>query len=156
MERHLERRQRHLEALGSGRALGSPLQRASVWRERLNRSRDALLQAMRTALQSPKRSLSELHPRLVMQSPLRRLQREHERLTSLVTELGSSARRRLRDSERELGRVAAVLDAHSPVKTLARGYSVVHQEGQKTPLTSVEEGPVRGRERRVKRPGRGV
>jgi len=60
-------------------------------------------------------------------SPANRLQLRRQKIDELHRRLVLAARRKIEESRETLGRAAGVLDAVSPLATLARGYSIVRK-----------------------------
>lgn len=93
-------------------------------RETLMSAEIRAMQAMKKKLDALRRSLNELSGRRVMQSPTGYIDQKRMELDYLRSRLASAAEKTVGGSRREYVRLAASLDALSPLKVLSRGYSV--------------------------------
>lgn len=91
-------------------------------------AREALDWAMSQQLSRLRRRTEELSGRLAAQSPVRALERSEKRLSDLSARLDRAAETGLRERELRLRQTAAALEAMSPLKVLARGYSIARKE----------------------------
>ena len=94
-------------------------------------------QAMRKKLGELAARLSELGSRRVMQSPAGYIDARRLELDRASERLGSAWQRILSDKRRDYIRLAASLDAMSPLKVLSRGYAIA-EDGSGTVLRSVQ------------------
>ena len=94
-------------------------------------------QAMRKKLGELAARLSELGSRRVMQSPAGYIDARRLELDRASERLGSAWQRILSDKRRDYIRLAASLDAMSPLKVLSRGYAMA-EDGSGTVLRSVQ------------------
>ncbi len=81
-------------------------------------------QAVRKKLDVLRRALAQLSERRVIQSPTGYIEQKRMALDRSGDRLVSAAERRLAEARREQVRLAASLDALSPLKVLSRGYAV--------------------------------
>lgn len=81
-------------------------------------------QAMLKKLENLRRRLTQLSERRVIQSPTGYIDQKRMELDHAGDRLISAAERKLASARREQVRLAASLDALSPLKVLARGYAV--------------------------------
>lgn len=81
-------------------------------------------QAMRKKLDALRRQLTQLSQRRVIQSPTGYIDQKRMELDHAGDRLISAAERKLAAARREQVRLAASLDALSPLKVLSRGYAV--------------------------------
>ena len=87
--------------------------------------------AMQTRLAENKNILDQATIRLHNNNPISRLQLLHQKLRNLQGRLIRAARANLDNCHDSLARSAALLDAVSPLSTLARGYSIVRKVSMK-------------------------
>ncbi len=92
-----------------------------------------------------KRQVTDMRNRLdairesqVLWSPLRRMQQTQQRLDDLSIRLKQGLLRHSQRYHNTLGRAAEKLQALSPLKILARGYSITHVVGEEKPLKSIQ------------------
>ncbi|WP_420208299.1 exodeoxyribonuclease VII large subunit [Candidatus Electronema sp. JC] len=83
-----------------------------------------LRQAMHTLLADKQSRLERLEHRLRQQSPAQALALQEQRLAELERRLAQAVDRLISAKEQSLARAAGLLDAVSPLATLARGYAV--------------------------------
>jgi len=83
-----------------------------------------LRQAMNALLADKQSRLERLEHRLRQQSPAQQLALHQQRRTELEHRLAQAADRLISTKEQNLARAAGLLDAVSPLATLARGYAV--------------------------------
>ena len=91
-------------------------------------AREARDGAMSQQLIRLRRRTEELSGRLSAQSPVRALERSEKRLSDLSARLDRALETGLRERELRLRQTAAALEAMSPLKVLARGYSIARKE----------------------------
>jgi len=91
---------------------------------RLDHATDRLQNVMSKRLQKEQIRSNALIAKLHNNSPDVRLTLQQQRLTFVAEKLHFHLRRSLNEWDEKLGRQAALLDAVSPLATLARGYSV--------------------------------
>lgn len=137
MRQRLETARREVEALAAGRALGRPELELERWtRELESLARRAEL-AVRGRLARAAAAWTALELRARASSPRRRLTMDAQRLEEAARQLERAIRSGLEHAEQRFARGAALLEAHSPVQILARGFSVAVRAGERQPLTSV-------------------
>lgn len=102
-----------------------PRQRLALLRHRLETLNHRLAHAQHTRLHSIRFRLMDTASRLVASSPAARLQTMHLRIDHLQSGMRRSAQRQLASAGERLQRLAATLQALSPLATLARGYAIV-------------------------------
>ena len=91
---------------------------------RLDHATDKLQNVISKRLEKEQSRSNELASRLQNNSPLARLGFQQQRLTFVAEKLHLHIERFLNDLQERLGRHASLLDAVSPLATLARGYSI--------------------------------
>ncbi len=91
---------------------------------RLDHVTDRLLSGMSKRLEREQNRSNELASKLQNNSPISRLRLQEQRLTFVAEKLHFHMHRSINDWQTKLGRHAALLDAVSPLATLARGYSI--------------------------------
>ena len=114
---------------------------ASELREAIRSAQTRLDQALDRCLAERRRALEELRSRRVMQSPTGFIDQRRLELDAIRLRLDAAASARLNRERQEFSRLAAKLDALSPLKVLGRGYSIaldaqgcaVKQAGQLKP-----------------------
>jgi exodeoxyribonuclease VII large subunit len=102
-----------------------PRQRLALLRHRLESLNQRLAHVQHTRLHSVRLRLMETASRLYASSPATRLQTMHLRIDHLQNSLRRGAQRHLAGADERLQRLAATLQALSPLATLARGYAIV-------------------------------
>jgi exodeoxyribonuclease VII large subunit len=93
--------------------------------------------AMAMAVEQRKSNLSNLHSNLLRLTPDIAISRHQDRLMFFGQRLIDRTDQLMRASQTRLEQTAAVLDTLSPLKTLARGYSIVSKKAH-TPNGSAE------------------
>lgn len=101
-----------------------------------------LSQGMNKQLSDRKRRIDDLASRSVMKYPSAYIDQKRQELDSLYEQLGFRFENKLSKLKHEYVRLASALDALSPLKVLARGYSIAtDSEGNAiTSINSVEVG----------------
>lgn len=94
-------------------------------------------QAMRKKLSELASKLSDMKSRRVMQSPAGYIDTKRMELDHITDRLSAAAQRAISDKRRQHVRLAAALDAMSPLKVLSRGYAIAEDGGGRV-LRSVE------------------
>ncbi len=94
---------------------------------RLDHVTENFLGAMQKTLGKRRSQCDELSARLHSLSPSAKVQIQNQRLTFASEKLLYLMKQTLTDKAQSLGRQAALLDAVSPLATLARGYSIVEK-----------------------------
>ena len=85
-------------------------------------------QAVRKQLDTRRRRLTDLASRKVMQSPMGYVELKRMELDMVQGRLTAAQERRLSEAKHRYIRLAASMDALSPLKVLSRGYAVVSDE----------------------------
>ncbi|MEN8199339.1 MAG: exodeoxyribonuclease VII large subunit [Thermodesulfobacteriota bacterium] len=105
---------------------------------RLDHSANTLIHIMERRLGHEQRRCAELHSRLQHNSPVTRLLMQEQRLGFVTEKLCKQVRKNLEERGERLGRQVALLDAVSPLATMARGYAIAckveEKSGRKTLL----------------------
>lgn len=96
----------------------------SELRDTLSSAAARLDQAVDRSLSQRRAALTELSSRRVMQSPTGFIDQRRLELDSIRLRLDAAATGRLNRERQEFARLAAKLDALSPLKVLGRGYSI--------------------------------
>lgn len=115
-----------------------------VWaeaRESLPRFMRRILLAMRRRIERMRALLGQLKRRRLLQEPLEMVARRRRLLDEAARHLLKDAKRYLADARAKLAKVAAKLDATSPLKVLARGYSITCRADSHSPLTDPNDAP---------------
>ena len=99
-------------------------------RQQIRSLESRLQQAMTRQLKLSRQRLESLKEKRVLQSPLNYLQDRRVLLDYQQTRLSSCVRQMLGGQRQRLVALAAGLDAMSPLKVFARGYSMTRKEGQ--------------------------
>lgn len=136
MQRRLLDASRHVEMLGAGRALGRPELEVERWGRELNVLQARALASMQGTWKRAAARVLALQDRLHGLAPHRRLASDLLRMNEAGTRLERARGIMLQRAEQQLAERAALLEAHSPVKVLARGFSVANRAGDQQPLTS--------------------
>jgi len=134
----LELRQARLTQLGARPVLRSPDWILETRRAQLDALGARLGRAMEASLERQGARLELGRSRLERQSPLSRVERWGGRLERLGTRLQHAIEKGLVAGEERNRRLAAALESFSPLKVLARGYSVT-QKAAGAPLTDARE-----------------
>jgi exodeoxyribonuclease VII large subunit len=104
----------------------------------LDHASNRLYNIMEKRLGSEQSRCDDLFSRLQVNSPVARVQMQEQRLHFATEKLIYLSRKSLADKESSLGRQVALLDAISPLATMARGYSITskidRKSGRKTLL----------------------
>ena len=79
---------------------------------------------MKAVLESSSQRLASACSRRCLTTPLFYIEEQSMRLDYLTRSFVHAAQNRINESERRLGTLSAKLDAMSPLKVLARGYSI--------------------------------
>ncbi len=98
-------------------------------RQRLAACEKRLCAAMERRLKLSRQQLDALSSRRVLQSPMHYIEDRRLMLDRAQERLILAAQHHLERKRRNFSALAAALDAMSPLKVLARGYSVVKQQG---------------------------
>ncbi len=101
---------------------------AAELREVLSANEARTIQAMRKKLMELKTKISDIRSRRVMQNPNAYIDQKRLELDSVSNALISRYERGLSQKKHEFVRLAASLDALSPLKVLGRGYSIASDE----------------------------
>jgi exodeoxyribonuclease VII large subunit len=104
-------------------------------RTQSDRLRDGLLRRLETA----SRQLRDLAQRRCFRQPLDRLRDEERRLDDLGERLVRAARQQIDRSLRRLDAAAAQLESLSPLKVLARGYSLTRRQADNAVVRAAEQ-----------------
>lgn len=86
-----------------------------------------------------KHRLERLAANRYLQNPYERLQERRMMIERLAELMEQRLERKLTEQEQKIRRLAAALDALSPLQVLSRGYAMVTEESGERPLTSVAE-----------------
>ena len=96
--------------------------------------------AMQNLLNDRQARLNELDSRLQQNNPLQVLLLHQHNIQGLERRLQQAGKRVIRENEQTLARAAGLLDAVSPLSTLARGYAIARKKtGRKEIITTVEQ-----------------
>ncbi|WP_457574731.1 exodeoxyribonuclease VII large subunit [Desulfolithobacter sp.] len=92
---------------------------------------ERLIRAMEVLLDSRRQQLDQLETRLRSRSPAPSIDLAGRRLDELHRRMSQAMLGLLEDRQARLAHLAGVLDAVSPLATLARGYAIVRKEGKR-------------------------
>ncbi len=96
--------------------------------------------AMQNLLTTRQARLNELDSRLQQKNPLQVLLLFQHNILGLERRLQQAGKRVIRENEQTLARAAGLLDAVSPLSTLARGYAIARKKsGRKKIITTVDQ-----------------
>ena len=110
----------------NGAELAAPDQ--AQLRSQLQTAQTRLLEAMTKQLKLSRQALASLSGKRVLQSPENYLQDKRMQLDYLHQQLIASSQRQVAEKKQRFIHLTASLEAMSPLKVLARGYSVVRAE----------------------------
>lgn len=108
-------------------------------RRQLQKLRARLEAAMREQLKRRAQKLQRGQTGLARVNPIARIHAERKRLATRLARLAQLQRKRLADSHRAFRQAAAALEAMSPLKVLARGYSVTFRREDGALVRSAED-----------------
>jgi len=118
--------QQHLDF--AARGLKHPRDRLNMRAGELQRLTLKLNAAYLQKLDTRQRSIEHLRTRVQAHSPETRLNTQRYTLDKLVIRLNQHIATKLKSSQASLGQYSATLQAFSPLQTLARGFSILHNE----------------------------
>ncbi len=95
----------------------------------LDDRRERLVESARLRVKRERETLGDLRLRLERRDPQMLLARDKARLLEQKTKLFGHGEEMTRDNRAELGRLAASLDALSPLRVLGRGYALAETKG---------------------------
>ena len=98
----------------------------------LDHASNSLYNVMVKRLSDEQSRCDDLFSRLQVNSPVAKVQIQEQRLHFATEKLLYLSRKNLADKENSLGRQVALLDAISPLATMARGYSITSKIDQKS------------------------
>jgi exodeoxyribonuclease VII large subunit len=96
----------------------------------LNGSQSRMISALRRATELRREHLKRLRSSRVLSSPTAYVDEKRQRVDFLTSRLAGVMKRTVDASGNRFVRLAAALDAMSPLKVLSRGYSIVRKEGR--------------------------
>lgn len=127
---HLAKSQR--DRLASHRAFTKPMERIRFCQQKLDNLQQRLLSAMEKQIQRRHMLLSQMQGKLMLQQPSLRMHRYREQLDRLAERLPHALTQHLERVKKDLSGLESHLKALSPLKVLARGYSIAYDySGQK-------------------------
>lgn len=94
-------------------------------RQQLDAMQSAMLRAMRHRLELARKQVRAISQSHMLQSPMNYVSGRRQLVQFCQKRLAAGAQQRLGEKRRTFVRLAAALDAMSPLKVLSRGYSVV-------------------------------
>lgn len=100
-----------------------------------------VLLAVRRRLERMRALIEQLRRRRVLREPAGMLAGKRRLLDEAVRHLVKDARRVVENTRARLSRLAAKLEATSPLKVLARGYSITHRADDNRPLKNPKDAP---------------
>jgi len=107
--------------------------------ERLDRLKDALLYRIKAEQGRAQERVSRLSGRLLAVNPRQQVVHARQRLTAASKGLELAMNAIARDKASLFGSLVRQLDALSPLKVMARGYSLAYDEGEKRLIRSISE-----------------
>jgi exodeoxyribonuclease VII large subunit len=135
MQRELRSVGSRFDAAGRRLKLAHPGVRLTQQAQRLDDLEQRLLGAMRGALHSDRRRISELETRLVHQSPVHAVREYRLRHNSLNSRLDHAIKQSISRATHRLDLAARALNTVSPLATLTRGFAVVRRVSDGTVVT---------------------
>lgn len=124
LRQRLRRARQHLDGLARRRVLTDPLAAVRIKGQRIDELTMRLQRAQRQRLGLLRQRLDQLARRPALVDPRHGLARRRERLITLGARLTAGVAQALERARGPLERAAAKLDALSPLRVLARGYSL--------------------------------
>ncbi len=107
---------------------------------RLDQLANNLLHAMNGIITAEQATLAEQSSRLQQQNPIQALTLFQQNLENLNQRMLSAGSRIIREKQQALARAAGLLDAVSPLSTLARGYAIARKRtARKTVITGSDQ-----------------
>jgi exodeoxyribonuclease VII large subunit len=120
--------------------LGGATQPLDTLMLRLDHLAGNMEHAMQNLLTNGQIQLNELDSRLQQNNPLQALLLHQHNIQGLKRRLQQAGKRVIKENEQALARAAGLLDAVSPLFTLARGYAIARKKtGRKTIITTVDQ-----------------
>jgi exodeoxyribonuclease VII large subunit len=110
-----------------------------VQAERLDRMKDTLHYRIQAQQARAKERLSRLNGRLNAASPMQQATFARKRIDTAKRGLDLAMNGILRERQKQFSSIIRHLDALSPLKVMARGYSLVYDEGQKKLIRTINE-----------------
>jgi exodeoxyribonuclease VII large subunit len=110
-----------------------------VQAERLDRLRDTLAYRMQSQHVRAKEKLARLSGRLNSVNPLQQVDYARQRILNARRGLELAMNGIVRQRRSQFGSIIRHLDALSPLKVMARGYSLVYDETDKTLIRTIDE-----------------
>jgi exodeoxyribonuclease VII large subunit len=110
-----------------------------VQAERLDRLRDTLQYRMLSREAKAKERLTQIAGRLRAVNPIQQAAYARKRIVSATRGMELAMNGILRQRQSEFGSIVRQLDALSPLKVMARGYSLVYDEKEKTLIRTINE-----------------
>ncbi len=110
-----------------------------VQAERLDRLRDTLQYRMLAGLSRTKERLSRLNGRLNSVNPIQQAAFARKRISSATHGLEQAMNGIVRQRQSQFGSLVRHLDALSPLKVMARGYSLAYDEKEKTLIRTIND-----------------
>jgi exodeoxyribonuclease VII large subunit len=101
-------------------------------REHLLKDARRMVSALRNRLQSANQRIAQLAERRPFRFPFDAIFQRHQRCDEWGNRMERAIAQRLRDGQHRMGRLADLLDGLSPLKVLARGYSLTTRDDGKT------------------------
>ncbi len=112
---------------------------ADVLQSNINILRKNLIDGINNYLQKKNYELSLLQDSYVFKTPYLFVAQHNQYLDQLFQKLNNAIMYGMKEKKEQLARLAASLQALSPLKVLSRGYVIATPYGQETPISSVNE-----------------
>ncbi len=118
-----------------------PSQQLAQQQTTLTALQERLMTSVQRLQQQQAQALDHYQARLLAQSPTNLLQQAHNHLNAHQQRLHQSMTHQLKQQKDTMRLLSRTLDAHSPLKTLERGYAIAHHEGNTiTDASQVNQG----------------
>jgi exodeoxyribonuclease VII large subunit len=112
----------------ASRGLRDPRLAIASFQQMLDDRTTRLEKTWRVAAEDAKATATQLTRRLAALHPVARVAREKAEVTELSSRIAVTMRRKVAAGDKEVHRLAARLDAMSPLKVLARGYAIATRD----------------------------
>ncbi len=139
IDRQLNSARQHTDNLTLRLQQQHPSKRLQQQQEHLNRSSAQLNSSMKSHIEQLVRTLENRTLRLNNGSPANGVVQRQQQLQSLTQRLQVAQRQRLQTNGEKLASCARALEAVSPLKTLARGYSITRDQQTQAVISSAEQ-----------------